>query len=70
MSGYSYRNVGKFDSEQDVDEWVRKNRIDTRDLKTRKNRDGSIDADVREDAYDSSSNDIFGGHSRESGFQW
>lgn len=69
MSGYSYRNVGKFDGEGDVNEWARKNQVDSRDLKTRKNQDGSIDADVREDAYDASSSDIFGGYSRESGFQ-
>lgn len=44
MSGYSYRNVGKFESEQDVDEWARNNRVDSRDFKSRKNRARSISA--------------------------
>ena len=69
MSGYSYRTLGSFDSEAAVDDYARKNQIDIRDIKTRKNGDGSIDADVREDVFDSSSDNVFGGYSRGSGFQ-
>lgn len=68
MSGYSFRNLGSFESEADVDEYARRNRIDVRDIKTRRALNGKIEADVREDAYDSSKSDIFGGFDRNSGF--
>lgn len=68
MSGYSYRRLGTFDSESAVDLWARENRVDVRDVKTRKKSDGSIEAEVREDAYDASESDVFGGYSRNTGF--
>ena len=39
-----------------------------RDIKTRKTKNGKIEADIREDAYDSSQSDVFGGYDRNSGF--
>ena len=68
MSGYSYRNIGSFESEAEVDEYARKNRIDVRDIKTRRSIGGKIEADIREDAYDASQSDVFGGYDRNSGF--
>jgi hypothetical protein len=69
MSNWSFRSIGSFKSERDVDQWARENGVDVRDIKTRRGRDGSVDADVRESAYDGSSNDIFGGYDRKSGFR-
>ena len=68
MSGYNYRTLGNFDSEAEVDDYARKNQIDVRDIKTRRGLGGKIEADVREDAYDSSKSDTFGGYDRKSGF--
>ncbi len=68
MSGYSYRQLGSFENDAAVDEFARRNRIDARDIKTRKTTNGKIEADVREDAYDASQNDVFGGYDRGSGF--
>ena len=68
MSGYSYRQLGSFENEGAVDEYARRNRIDVRDIKTRWTMVGRIEADVREDAHDSSQNDVFGGYDRGSGF--
>ena len=68
MSGYSFRNLGTFGSEVDVDEYARRNRIDVRDIKTRKGANGKLEADIREDAYDASQSDTFGGYDRSSGF--
>jgi hypothetical protein len=69
MSGYSYRTLGSFENEAEVDEYTRRNQIDVRDIKTRRGLGGKIKADIREDAYDASKSDIFGGYSRGSGFQ-
>ena len=69
MSGYSYRTLGSFESEAEVDDYARKNQIDVRDIKTRRGLGGKIEADIREDVYDASKSDIFGGYSRGSGFQ-
>lgn len=69
MSNWSFRPIGSFKSEADVDQWARENRVSPNDLKTRKGRDGRVDAEVRESAYDDSSNDIFGGFDRKSGFR-
>lgn len=68
MSGYSLRNLGSFECEADVDEYARRNRIDARDIKTRKGSNGKIEADIREDDYDASQSDTFGGYDRNSGF--
>ena len=68
MSGYSFRNLGSFENEAAVDEYARRNRIDVRDIKTRKTVNGKIEADIREEAYDSSQSDVFGGYDRDSGF--
>jgi hypothetical protein len=69
MSSWSFRSVGSFDSEAEVDLWARENRVSTGDLKTRKGRDGRVELEVRESAYDESTNDIFGGFDRRSGFR-
>lgn len=69
MSGYSYRTLGSFESEAEVDDYARKNQIDVRDIKTRRGLGGTIEAAVREEAYNASKSDIFGGYSRGSGFQ-
>ena len=69
MSNWSFRPIGSFGSEADVDQWARENRVNPSDLKTRKGRDGRVDAEVRESAYDDSSNDVFGGYDRKSGFR-
>lgn len=69
MSNWSFRLIGSFKSEADVDQWARENRVSVSDLKTRKGRDGRVDAEVRESAYDESSNDVFGGYDRKSGFR-
>ena len=68
MSGYSFRSLGSFESAADVDEYARRNRIDVRDIKTRKGVNGKLEADIREDAYDASQNDTFGEYDRNSGF--
>ena len=64
MSNWNFRSIGSFDSESEVDLWARRNGVDSRDLKTRKGSDGRISAEVRESAYDESSNDVFGGYDR------
>ena len=69
MSNWNFRTIGSFRSEADVDEWARLNRVSLNDVKTRKGRDGRIEAEVRESAYDESQNDIFGGFDRKSGFR-
>lgn len=69
MSNWSFRPIGSFRSERDVDQWARENGVDSRDVKTRQGRDGRIDAEVRESAYDESSNNVFGGFDRRSGFR-
>ena len=69
MSNWSFRSVGSFGSEAEVDRWARENRVNAADLKTRKGRDGGIELEVRESAYDDSTNDIFGGFDRRSGFR-
>lgn len=69
MSNWSFRSIGSFQSEADVDQWARENRVDPGDLKTRRGRDGRIEAVVRESAYDDSSNDVFGGFDRRSGYR-
>lgn len=69
MSGFNFRNLGKFESDAHVNDWARHNQVDPNSIKTRRNADGSLDADIREDAYDSSHSEIFGGYSRESGYQ-
>jgi hypothetical protein len=69
MSNWSFREIGSFKNEAEVDEWARRNQVNPGDLKTRKGRDGRIDAEVRESAYDESSNDVFGGFDRKSGYQ-
>ena len=69
MSNWNFRAIGSFRSEADVDEWARLNRVSLNDVKTRKGREGKIEAEVRESAYDDSQNDIFGGFDRKSGFR-
>jgi hypothetical protein len=69
MSNWSFREIGSFKNEAEVDEWARRNQVNPSDLKTRKVRDGRIDAEVRESAYDESSNDVFGGFDRKSGYR-
>jgi hypothetical protein len=69
MSNWSFRSVGSFRSEAEVDQWARENRVNPADLKTRKGRNGRIDAEVRESAYDDSSSDVFGGFDRKSGYR-
>jgi hypothetical protein len=69
MSNWSFRSVGSFSSEAEVDQWARENRVNPADLKTRKGRNGHIDAEVRESAYDDSSSDVFGGFDRKSGYR-
>jgi hypothetical protein len=69
MSNWNFRSVGTFDNEADVDKYARDNRINPADMKTRKGRDGRVEAEVRESAYDDSSNDVFGGYDRKSGFR-
>ncbi len=69
MSNWNFRSIGSFKSEGEVDQWAKENGVDTRDVKTRKGRDGRVDAEVRESAYDDSSNDVFGGYDRRSGFR-
>lgn len=69
MSNWNFRQIGSFNSEADVDQWARENRVRTGDLKTRRGRDGRIEAEVRESAYDVSSNDVFGGYDRKGGFR-
>lgn len=69
MSNWSFRSIGSFNSESEVDQWARRNGVDNRDLKTRPGRDGRIHAEVRESAYDDSSNDVFGGYDRKGGFR-
>jgi hypothetical protein len=48
---------------------ARENLVSLKDLKTCKGRDGRISAEFRESAYDVSSNDVFGGFDRKSGFR-
>ena len=69
MSNWSFRSIGSFGSESVVDQWARRNGIDSRDLKIRKGSDGRISAEVRESAYNESSNDVFGGYDRKGGFR-
>jgi hypothetical protein len=69
MSNWSFRSIGSFRSEADVDHWARENGVSPRDVKTRKGRDGRVDAEVRESAYDDSSNGVFGRFDRKSGFR-
>ena len=69
MSNWNFRSIGSFDSEIEVDQWAKRNGVDTRDLKTRKGSDGRVVAEVRESAYDESSNDVFGGYDRKAGFR-
>ena len=69
MSNWSFRSIGTFRSEAEVDQWARENRVNPCDLKTRRGRDGRIEAEVRESAYDDSVNDVFGGFDRRSGFR-
>ena len=69
MSNWNFRSIGSFDSESEVDQWAKRNGVDTHDLKTRKGSDGRVAAEVRESAYDESSNDVFGGYDRKGGFR-
>ena len=69
MSNWNFRSIGSFGSESEVDQWAKRNGVDSRDLKTRKGSDGRVAAEVRESAYDESSNDVFGGYDRKSGFR-
>jgi hypothetical protein len=69
MSNWSFREIGSFKNEAEADEWARRNRVNPGDLKTRKGRDGRIDAEVRESAYDDSSNDVFRDFDRKNGYQ-
>lgn len=69
MSNWTFRDVGKFDNQAEVDHWARENRIDPRDVKTRPGAGGKIEAEVRESAYKGSSNDVFGGVDRGSGYR-
>jgi hypothetical protein len=69
MSNWNFRSIGSFNSEADVDQWARENRVSPGDLKTRRGRDGRIEAEVRESAYDKSSNDVFGGYDRKGGYR-
>jgi hypothetical protein len=69
VSNWSFREIGSFKNEAEVDEWARRNRVSPSDVKTRKGRDGRIDAEVRESAYDDSNSDVFGGYDRRGGFQ-
>ena len=69
MSNWSFRSIGSFRSESEVDQWARENRVSPGDFKTRRGRDGRIEAEVRESAYDDSSNDVFGGFDRRSGYR-
>jgi hypothetical protein len=69
MSNWNFRQIGSFNNEADVDQWARENRVNPGDLKTRRGRDGRIEAEVRESAYDDSTNDVFGGFDRKSGFR-
>ena len=69
MSNWHFRKIGSFNSEAEVDLWARQNRVSLSDLKTRRGRDGTVEAEVRESAYDKSNNHIFGGFDRGSGFR-
>ena len=69
MSNWNFRSIGSFDNESEVDQWARRNGVDTSDLKTRKGSDGRVAAEVRESAYDESSSDVFGGYDRKGGFR-
>jgi len=69
MSNWTFRQIGSFGSEADVDQWARENRVNPGDIKTRKGTSGRIEAEVRETAYDESANDVFGGFDRRSGFR-
>lgn len=69
MSNWSFRSIGTFENDAAVDQWARMNGVNPRDVKTRKGSEGRIDAEVRESAYDDSSNDVFGGFDRKSGFR-
>ena len=69
MSNWNFRSIGSFGSESEVNQWARRNGVDVRDLKTRKGSDGRVAAEVRESAYDASSNDVFGGYDRRGGFR-
>lgn len=69
MSNWSFRQIGSFDSESAVDQWAKQNGVNSSDVKTRKGSDGRISAEVRESAYDDSSNDVFGGYDRKGGFR-
>lgn len=69
MNNWTFRPIGSFRSERDVDQWAQENNVDTRDVKTRKSRDGRVEAEVRESAYDESSNQVFGAFDRHSGYR-
>ena len=69
MSNWSFRPIGSFENDAAVDHWARENDVDPRDVKTRKGREGRIEAEVRESAYDESKTEIFGGFDRKSGFR-
>lgn len=69
MSNWSFRPIGTFENDAAVDQWARMNGVSPRDVKTRKGSEGKIEAEVRESAYDDSSNDVFGGFDRKSGFR-
>lgn len=69
MSNWNFRAIGSFGSDAEINQWATKNGVNAADIKTRKGADGKIDAEVRESAYDSSSNQVFGGYDRNGGFQ-
>jgi hypothetical protein len=69
VSNWNFRQIGSFKSEGEVDQWARENRVNPGDIKTRKGRDGRVEAEVRESAYDDSSNDVFGGYDRKGGYR-
>ena len=68
MSNWSFRNLGSFRNQQEVDNWAARNSVDPRDIKTRPGSDGNLDADVRESAYKDSDSHVFGRRDPSSGF--
>jgi len=68
MSNWHFRKLGSFDNDADVNLWARQNRVDPRDIKTRRGSDGKLEAEVRESAFDDSQKPVFGSYDRGSGF--
>lgn len=52
MSGFSWRDIGSFESEADVNDWARRNGIAHGDVSTRSSNDGRVRAQVRNSAVE------------------